>query len=75
MLFLLHHVIRFISGKDIKNTINIKAHCPIYPSIFGLYIARPDTHYFATGKISDKQLTDYERRMGVEREEIGKWIQ
>ncbi len=43
-------------------------------TVSGLMFAHPQSHYFAVGKITNDQLTDYALRKGVTMEMIKKWI-
>ncbi len=43
-------------------------------SVSGLYLAHPDSQYFAVGKIERDQVEDYARRKGMETEEIERWL-
>ncbi len=40
----------------------------------GWYLAHPDAHYFALGKIDKDQVEDYARRQKVSVVEIEKWL-
>lgn len=60
-----------------KNTgMKLTESLAMYPasSVSGLYIAHPDAHYFAVGKLTEEQITDYARRKGVSIEEMHKWL-
>ena len=48
----------------------------MYPTaaVSGWYLAHPDAHYFAVGKIDRDQVQDYARRNGVALEEMEKWL-
>jgi 5-methyltetrahydrofolate--homocysteine methyltransferase len=43
-------------------------------SVAGLYLAHPESKYFAVGKIGRDQLADYARRKGLPVEEAEKWL-
>ncbi len=60
-----------------KNTgIKLTESMAMYPaaSVSGLYFAHPDAQYFALGKITKEQVTDYSRRKGITLEEAEKWL-
>ncbi|MFZ9709431.1 MAG: vitamin B12 dependent-methionine synthase activation domain-containing protein, partial [Steroidobacteraceae bacterium] len=48
----------------------------MYPTaaVSGWYLAHPDAHYFALGKIDRDQLEDYARRKGCSVVEAEKWL-
>ncbi len=48
----------------------------MYPTaaVSGWYIAHPESHYFAIGKIDRDQLEDYARRKGQSVEEAERWL-
>jgi len=48
----------------------------MYPTaaVSGWYLAHPDAHYFAVGKIDRDQVQDYARRNDVALEEMEKWL-
>ena len=48
----------------------------MYPTaaVSGWYLAHPDAHYFALGKIDKDQVEDYARRQKVSVVEIEKWL-
>lgn len=48
----------------------------MYPTaaVSGWYIAHPDAHYFALGKIDRDQVADYAARKGVTLEEAERWL-
>jgi 5-methyltetrahydrofolate--homocysteine methyltransferase len=43
-------------------------------AVSGWYIAHPDAHYFAIGKIDKDQVEDYARRRGESVAETEKWL-
>jgi 5-methyltetrahydrofolate--homocysteine methyltransferase len=48
----------------------------MYPTaaVSGWYIAHPEAHYFAVGKIDRDQVEDYARRKGIPVAEAEKWL-
>jgi 5-methyltetrahydrofolate--homocysteine methyltransferase len=48
----------------------------MYPTaaVSGWYIAHPEAHYFAVGKIDRDQVEDYARRRGVSVSETERWL-
>jgi 5-methyltetrahydrofolate--homocysteine methyltransferase len=48
----------------------------MYPTaaVSGWYLAHPDAHYFAVGKIARDQVEDYARRKGISLEQAEKWL-
>jgi 5-methyltetrahydrofolate--homocysteine methyltransferase len=48
----------------------------MYPTaaVSGWYIAHPESHYFAVGKIDRDQVEDYARRKGQSVEETERWL-
>jgi 5-methyltetrahydrofolate--homocysteine methyltransferase len=48
----------------------------MYPTaaVSGWYLAHPQAHYFALGKIARDQVEDYARRKGMTLEEAEKWL-
>ncbi|MBM4229414.1 MAG: methionine synthase, partial [Gammaproteobacteria bacterium] len=48
----------------------------MYPTaaVSGWYIAHPEAHYFAVGKIDRDQVEDYARRRGVSVSEAERWL-
>jgi 5-methyltetrahydrofolate--homocysteine methyltransferase len=48
----------------------------MYPTaaVSGWYIAHPQAHYFALGKIDRDQIEDYARRSGITREQAERWL-
>ena len=48
----------------------------MYPTaaVSGWYIAHPESHYFAIGKIDRDQVEDYARRKGQSVDEIDRWL-
>ena len=48
----------------------------MYPTaaVSGWYLAHPEAHYFAVGKIDRDQVEDYARRKGVSVAEAEKWL-
>jgi 5-methyltetrahydrofolate--homocysteine methyltransferase len=43
-------------------------------SVSGLYVAHPQSRYFAVGRIGRDQLRDYARRKGVTVAEAERWL-
>jgi 5-methyltetrahydrofolate--homocysteine methyltransferase len=43
-------------------------------SVSGFYFAHPDARYFAVGKIGLDQVQDYQRRKGMERKVLERWL-
>ncbi|MEX2239444.1 MAG: methionine synthase [Burkholderiales bacterium] len=43
-------------------------------AVAGFYLAHPDAHYFAVGKIGRDQVEDYARRKRMSREEAERWL-
>lgn len=43
-------------------------------AVSGLYMAHPESNYFAVGKINDDQVRDYADRKGVPMKEMEKWL-
>ncbi|CAF0744249.1 unnamed protein product [Adineta ricciae] len=43
-------------------------------AVSGLYMAHPESNYFAVGKINEDQVRDYADRKGVSVKEIEKWL-
>jgi len=48
----------------------------MYPTaaVSGWYLAHPEAHYFAVGKIARDQVEDYARRKGISIEQAEKWL-
>ncbi|MCL2649857.1 MAG: methionine synthase [Candidatus Azobacteroides sp.] len=48
----------------------------IYPtaSVSGLFIAHPDSSYFAVGKIDNEQIKDYAQRKDISVDDAKKWL-
>ena len=48
----------------------------MYPTaaVSGWYLAHPDAHYFAIGKIDRDQVEDYAQRRRVSVGEMEKWL-
>jgi 5-methyltetrahydrofolate--homocysteine methyltransferase len=48
----------------------------MYPTaaVSGWYLAHPEAHYFAVGKIARDQVEDYARRKGIPVEQAEKWL-
>jgi 5-methyltetrahydrofolate--homocysteine methyltransferase len=60
-----------------QNTgIRLTESCAMWPasSVSGLYFAHPQSKYFAVGKIGADQVEDYQRRKGMDRGELEKWL-
>jgi 5-methyltetrahydrofolate--homocysteine methyltransferase len=43
-------------------------------SVSGLYLAHPESRYFALGKIDRDQVVDYQRRKGMTLTEVERWL-
>ncbi|HEX6177665.1 MAG TPA: vitamin B12 dependent-methionine synthase activation domain-containing protein, partial [Thermoanaerobaculia bacterium] len=43
-------------------------------SVSGLYLAHPDSRYFAVGRIGRDQVEDYARRKGLATSEVERWL-
>ena len=43
-------------------------------AVSGFYFSRPESQYFAVGKLGKDQLEDYARRKGVDLASIEKWL-
>ena len=43
-------------------------------SVSGFYLAHPEAHYFAVGKIGEDQLADWAKRNGMEIAEARRWL-
>ncbi|HET7832637.1 MAG TPA: methionine synthase [Gallionella sp.] len=43
-------------------------------AVSGFYLAHPQAHYFATGKIGKDQVVDYARRKGMTVEDMEQWL-
>ena len=43
-------------------------------AVSGWYIAHPDSHYFAVGRIGNDQVADYARRKGMSVSEAERWL-
>ncbi len=56
--------------------IKLTPHGAIYPtaSVSGMFIAHPDSVYFAVGKIDEEQMEDYARRKKIPAEDLPKWL-
>ena len=50
--------------------------CAMSPaaSVSGLYLAHPEAHYFAVGRIGRDQALDYARRKGMPLSEVERWL-
>ena len=50
--------------------------CAMIPaaSVSGLYIAHPESTYFAVGRIDRDQVEDYARRKGMQVREVERWL-
>jgi 5-methyltetrahydrofolate--homocysteine methyltransferase len=50
--------------------------CAMAPasSVSGLYLAHPESHYFAVGRIGRDQAVDYARRKGMPLSEVERWL-
>ena len=60
------------SAASIRLTENFAMHPAA--SVSGLYLAHPQSKYFAVGKIARDQLADYARRKGWEISEAERWL-
>jgi len=43
-------------------------------SVSGLYLAHPESRYFAVGKIEYDQLANYSERKGMDIHEVERWL-
>jgi len=43
-------------------------------SVSGYYLASPDAHYFAVGRLGRDQVADYARRKGMPLAEAERWL-
>jgi 5-methyltetrahydrofolate--homocysteine methyltransferase len=43
-------------------------------SVSGLYFSHPESRYFAVGKIGRDQVADYQRRKGMDRASVERWL-
>jgi 5-methyltetrahydrofolate--homocysteine methyltransferase len=43
-------------------------------SVSGIYLAHPESRYFAVGRIGPDQVQDYAARKGMAREEVERWL-
>ena len=43
-------------------------------SVCGIYLAHPESRYFAVGKIGRDQVEDYARRKGMPIEQVERWL-
>ena len=43
-------------------------------SVSGFYLASPEAHYFAVGKIATDQLEDWARRTGFSIDDAKRWL-
>ncbi len=43
-------------------------------SVSGLYLAHPEAHYFAVGKLGRDQVADYAKRKGLSVREVERWL-
>ena len=60
-----------------RNTgIQLTESCAMWPasSVSGLYLAHPESKYFAVGKLGRDQLLDYHVRKGMTLQEIERWL-
>ena len=48
----------------------------MYPTaaVSGWYLAHPDAHYFAVGKIDRDQVQEYHERTGMSVTEVERWL-
>ena len=47
---------------------------PLTAAVSGWYLAHPQAHYFAVGKIDREQVADYARRKGMPLAEVERWL-
>ncbi len=59
-----------------KLGISLSDHFAMMPpaSVSGIYLAHPDSQYFAVGKIDRTQVEDYAERKGMSVEETERWL-
>ena len=59
-----------------RTGIILTEHFAMYPasSVSGLYLAHPESAYFALGKIEKDQVADYAKRKGMSLEEAERWL-
>ena len=43
-------------------------------AVSGLYFSHPDSRYFAVGKVTEEQVSEYAERKGMDKAEVEKWI-
>ena len=43
-------------------------------SVSGVYIGHPESRYFTVGQLDRDQILDYQRRKGMDLEEIERWL-
>jgi 5-methyltetrahydrofolate--homocysteine methyltransferase len=56
--------------------ITLTESCAMFPaaSVSGFYLAHPDAHYFAVGRLGRDQVADYARRKGMPLHEAERWL-
>ena len=56
--------------------ITLTESCAMSPaaSVSGLYFAHPQARYFAVGKLARDQIVDYQKRKGLARSEVERWL-
>jgi 5-methyltetrahydrofolate--homocysteine methyltransferase len=43
-------------------------------AVSGLYFSHPESRYFAVGKVTEEQVTEYAKRKGMDKTEMEKWL-
>ncbi len=63
-------------GVDRRTDIRLTDSYAMYPAaaVSGWYLAHPEAHYFAVGRISRDQVEDYARRKGMTVADAEKWL-
>ena len=61
---------------DRRTDIRLTDSYAMYPAaaVSGWYLAHPESHYFAVGRISRDQVEDYARRKGMTVAEAQRWL-
>ncbi len=61
---------------EIHTTVKLTESYAMYPasSVSGFYFAHPQSQYFAVGRLSRDQITDYAKRKNVSIEQAEKWL-
>ncbi len=56
--------------------ITLTESCAMFPaaSVSGFYLAHPESHYFAVGRLGRDQVADYARRKGMPLHEAERWL-